>query len=72
MILARRSPMATLLATLVLLPALPATFEDEPRAELTPEQQVEAIRRRIEARRAMRAQEGAEERAALERNKQVQ
>ena len=54
------------------LPALPATFEDEPRAELTPEQQVEAIRRRIEARRAMRAQEGAEDRAALERNKQVQ
>ena len=41
-------------------------------AEMTPEQQVEAIRRRIEARRAMRAQEGADERAALERNKQVE
>jgi len=41
-------------------------------AEITPEQQVEAIRRRIEARRAMRAAEGEEERAALERAKQVQ
>ena len=45
---------------------------DEPAVEMTPEQQVEAIRRRIEARRAMRAQEGAEERAAMERNKQVE
>ena len=54
------------------LPALPATLEGEQPPELTPEQQVEAIRRRIEARRAMRAQEGAEERAASERNKQVQ
>lgn len=40
-------------------------------AEVTPEEQVEAIRRRIEARRAMRAAEGAEEQAALERAKQV-
>lgn len=40
-------------------------------AEVTPEQQVEAIRRRIEARRAMRAAEGEEERRALERAKQV-
>ena len=41
-------------------------------AEVTPEQQVEAIRRRIEERRAMRAAEGAQERAALERAKQVE
>ena len=54
------------------LPALPAQVEGDQAAEMTPEQQVEAIRRRIEARRAMRAQEGAAERAALERNKQVQ
>jgi general secretion pathway protein N len=40
-------------------------------AEVTPEEQVEAIRRRIEARRAMRAAEGAEEQAASERAKQV-
>jgi general secretion pathway protein N len=40
-------------------------------AEVTPEAQVEAIRRRIEARRAMRAAEGAEEQAASERAKQV-
>jgi general secretion pathway protein N len=52
------------------LPALPMA-QDEP-VEMTPEQQVEAIRRRIEARRAMRAQEGAEERAAMERAKQVE
>ena len=54
------------------IPALPATLENDQPVEMTPEQQVEAIRRRIEARRAMRAQEGAEERAASERNKQVQ
>ena len=54
------------------LPALPATLDGEEPVEMTPEQQVEAIRRRIEARRAMRAQEGAEERAAMERDKQVQ
>jgi len=35
-------------------------------AEVTPEEQVEAIRRRIEARRAMRAAEVEAERAALE------
>jgi general secretion pathway protein N len=40
-------------------------------AEVTPEEQVEAIRRRIEARRAMRAAESEAERAALERAKQV-
>ncbi len=34
--------------------------------EMTPEQQVEAIRQRIEARRALRAREAAEERAASE------
>lgn len=45
---------------------------NDPAVEMTPEQQVEAIRRRIEARRAMRAQEGAEERAAMERAKQVE
>ena len=45
---------------------------NDPAAEMTPEQQVEAIRRRIEARRAQRAQEGADERAAQERNKQVE
>ncbi|KFN51322.1 hypothetical protein [Arenimonas composti] len=43
----------------VAAPANPGAAE-----ELTPEQQVEAIRRRIEARRAMRAQENARERAA--------
>ncbi len=50
----------------------PTPAAGEPATEMTPEQQVEAIRRRIEARRAMRAQEGAEERAALERAKQVE
>lgn len=45
---------------------------NDPATEMTPEQQVEAIRRRIEARRAQRAQEGADERAAQERNKQVE
>nr|MBP6627652.1 hypothetical protein [Arenimonas sp.] len=36
-------------------------------APVTPEEQVEAIRRRIEARRAMRAAEAAAEQAAQER-----
>lgn len=52
-------------------PPTPPT-DGEPEVDMTPEQQVEAIRRRIEARRAMRAQEGAEERAAMERAKQVE
>jgi len=51
-------------------PPVPANAQ--PVEEMTPEQQVEAIRRRIEARRAMRAQEGADERAAQERDKQVE
>jgi len=47
--------------------------EDAPTvAEVTPEQQVEAIRRRIEARRAMRAAESEAEQAASERAKQVE
>ena len=39
---------------------------------VTPEQQVEAIRRRIEARRAQRAAEAAAERAAQDGTKQVE
>ena len=50
----------------------PQPADEAPTQEMTPEQQVEAIRRRIEARRAMRAQEGADERAAQERAKQVE
>lgn len=52
-------------------PPMPLTQGAQP-AEMTPEQQVDAIRRRIEARRAMRAQEGAEERAAMERANKVE
>jgi general secretion pathway protein N len=51
-------------------PPSPPAGEEAP--AMTPEQQVEAIRRRIEARRAARAQEGAEERASMERDKQVE
>lgn len=40
----------------------PATAAADPAAPMTPEQQVEAIRRRIEARRAMRAAEAGQER----------
>jgi general secretion pathway protein N len=36
-------------------------------APITPDEQVEAIRRRIEARRAMRAAEAAAEKAASEK-----
>ena len=39
---------------------------------VSPEQQVEAIRRRIEARRAQRAAEAAAERAAQDGTKQVE
>jgi general secretion pathway protein N len=58
-------------AVAVAAPSNPPAGEQA--AEMTPEQQVEAIRRRIEARRAMRAQEGSQqERAAPEQGQQVE
>ena len=53
-------------------PAASGAAEPAQVAPVTPEQQVEAIRRRIEARRAQRAAEAAAEQAAQDGTKQVE
>lgn len=53
-------------------PGATAAADPAQSVPVTPEQQVEAIRRRIEARRAQRAAEAAAERAAQDGTKQVE